>query len=212
MPAPSDSPEFATAATFTVDGDTWGGDATTADPGAPRRAEGFEPTTLPVEWINWILNNHGAWLAWLGETDVARTMRAWAFGSGTNWTRSGQRYTSSANAATLQIPIPALPPGASIVGITVWVDPGAARGSGSRVSALIQRQTPSTDTTSSMVSGEDDGTAVRHSFDVDLASPELVDPADAWFVTITSGNDGGAHSSDAILAVIVNYTTRRVSD
>ena len=46
---------------------TWATDAgATADPGATRRATGFVPgKKLPSKWLNWILNQNGAWLTYL---------------------------------------------------------------------------------------------------------------------------------------------------
>ena len=63
MPAPTDSPLFATDATYAADGgDAWDGTATRADPGAAIRAEGFEPEELPAEWLNHVLGVHGDWI------------------------------------------------------------------------------------------------------------------------------------------------------
>lgn len=91
MPAPTDSPLFATASTFTADGDTWGSSPNRVDPGAGRIAEGFEPTRLPAEWLNWILHTHGSWSAWL-EAERARIAGyvGGAAGSG-EWTYDAPR-------------------------------------------------------------------------------------------------------------------------
>ncbi len=46
---------------------TWATDpGATADPGATRRATGFVAgKKLPAKWLNWILNQNGAWLTYL---------------------------------------------------------------------------------------------------------------------------------------------------
>lgn len=64
MPAPATSPQFATDANFAADGDSWSGSPTKLDPGVGRRAEGFEPDTLPAEWLNYMINLHGEWIKW----------------------------------------------------------------------------------------------------------------------------------------------------
>jgi len=65
MAAPAVAPTFATDANYPADGDPWASDPTKVDPGSSRRAEGFEPDVLPAEWLNYMLNNHGAWLSYL---------------------------------------------------------------------------------------------------------------------------------------------------
>lgn len=67
MPVPATSPVFATDATYGTDGDAWDGDANKVDPGAPIRAEGLEPGTVPAEWLNFLFNLWGAWLLWIVE-------------------------------------------------------------------------------------------------------------------------------------------------
>lgn len=78
MPPPVISPRFATDTNFAADGDSWSGAATKLDPGAGRRAEGYEPDTLPAEWINFMTNLHGEWIKYLDDEllgSAARTIR-----------------------------------------------------------------------------------------------------------------------------------------
>ena len=74
---PVDSPLFATAGTFPLDGDDWEGDPVRVDPSAPRRAEGFEPDTLPAEWLNHMLGTHGDWLDYLAKRETAKSLGNW---------------------------------------------------------------------------------------------------------------------------------------
>jgi hypothetical protein len=71
VPAPTDSPLFATQGTYTADGDPWQGDPVRVDPGVGRRAEGYEPTTLAASILNHQLGVLGDWAAWL-EAERAR--------------------------------------------------------------------------------------------------------------------------------------------
>ena len=64
MAEPTTLPSFSTTATYTAPGETWDGDATKVDPGAPIRALGFEPDLLPAPWLNFILALWGDWLTW----------------------------------------------------------------------------------------------------------------------------------------------------
>ena len=67
MPAPTDSPEFATDAAYASDGDAWSGTPPRVDPGVAIREEGFEPGILPAEWLNHVLGVHGDWITYLDE-------------------------------------------------------------------------------------------------------------------------------------------------
>ena len=52
MPQPTDPVEFATDTNYAADGDAWSGTPTRVDPGAPRRAEGYEPDVLGAQHLN----------------------------------------------------------------------------------------------------------------------------------------------------------------
>ncbi len=143
MAAPAD-PRFATDATFAADGDTWSGDPNKVDPGSGRVAEGFEPTTLPAEWLNWQLNLLGQWAHYVGAS-ASRVLRlspwkAWGGSSSVSaaptWIRQvfstgstqGFNLASGSDAAALHLCLSDfLPDGCTITRIRVAVKPGAAR-------------------------------------------------------------------------------------
>jgi hypothetical protein len=147
MPAPATSPLFATDATYTADGDTWSGDPTKVDPGATRRAEGYEPDTLPAEWLNFQIGLHGDWIKWHDDELLAsgsRTIRFSAFtGYGVNSTGASPAFKSQVQSSGLTegfylvsainfaqwiLPISdLLPDGSEVLTVTALVQPGAAR-------------------------------------------------------------------------------------
>lgn len=65
MARPSTGPEFATTATYPLDGSGWQGTATRSDPGSTRRAIGWEPAALFAQALNFVQGLHGDWLAYL---------------------------------------------------------------------------------------------------------------------------------------------------
>jgi len=77
MTLPATSPLFATVGTYPMDGDDWEGDPVRVDPGASRRAEGYEPDTLPVEWANFITGVHGDWIEHHRRRRVASGLGSW---------------------------------------------------------------------------------------------------------------------------------------
>jgi hypothetical protein len=242
MPAPSDSPEFATSANFTVDGDAWGGDPTKADPGAPRKAEGFEPSTLPAEWLNWVLNNHGAWAVWLederarldaycADTGVVlpaaqthtRYMAAvsWRSVSGTGaYTHASQPFwTLSTNLAQLSMDISrVLPRAASIRRIAAVVNPGAARtGTDRMILELIGHTVDTPFGTPSIsftvaASQRDDTTTAQQSIVIDL-SGSPVPVTDAEDWTLTlTAGTDAAANNDLAYMVIVEFTCATITN
>lgn len=131
MPAPSYNGQFATDANFAADGDSWSGSPTKVDPGAGRKAEGFEPDTLPAEWLNWMLNNHGEWLVWLTSltsgSKVIQISAVDAQWEGSDFTFSGVSGITAAAGGD-----PAIwdlskhvPDGASITRVDVLTNPSA---------------------------------------------------------------------------------------
>lgn len=205
MAIPTDSPGFATDATFAADGDTWSGAPTKADPGAGRKAEGYEPDTLPAEWLNWQLNLIGKWLVALLGLSARCTVvdrGTWTFN---NPTAAGFGYTSTANAAFLWFEAPALPDGVLLTGAAVYVDPGAARGAGSRMEVKVYIAPSGTSGIPAEVgSQEDSGAGTAQTVTAAVASSPLV-AGDRVLVRVESGTDG-AHVPDVCYSVVVTYT------
>ena len=146
MAKPTEIVTWATDATYTVDGDAWGGDATKVDPGATRRAEGIEPDTFPAEWLNYHLNALGLTAAYfhgvLEESDSipaatktlvlsADQLQPDRVGGADNWRATGQaglisNGTNAPNWVSLSLAT-ILPPGSIITRVRAKVTPGATR-------------------------------------------------------------------------------------
>lgn len=110
---PTVDPRFATDSVYQSDGDDWGGDPTKATPSAGRIAEGFEPDSLPAEWLNYVLNLLGEWAYYIairlgglsgsGEWtyESAKTRHFYACGArlssgiGNHWVADGTVYAST---------------------------------------------------------------------------------------------------------------------
>jgi len=71
---PEVSPLFATLGTYPADGDPWEGLPVRVDPGSTRRAEGYEPDSLPAAWLNHAIGTQGDWLDYLREAEAARAV------------------------------------------------------------------------------------------------------------------------------------------
>jgi hypothetical protein len=146
MAKPTEIVTWATDATYTVDGDAWGGDSTKVDPGATRRAEGAEPDVFPAEWLNYHLNALGLHNAYVHgvfeETEsipaATKTLVISAASftpdrvSGSdNWRSTGQSglISNATNAPNwiLFSTNTALPPGSIITRVRAIVTPGAVR-------------------------------------------------------------------------------------
>lgn len=149
MPAPSTSPLFSTDATFAADGDDWSGDPTKIDPGAPRRAEGFEPDTLPAEWLNFQIGLIGDWIKWhedeiLGVATRTERFSPWigeglASAGGSAWRcqvfstglTEGFNLATDANYGRRFLNLSdLLPEGSEVQSVSALVKPGAARAGG----------------------------------------------------------------------------------
>ncbi len=78
--------EFATNPTFDPGSNPWSGQPNKVDPGA-LSASGFVPQSkLAAEWMNYLLNNHGAWLDYIAYLiKVARIWPATPFGTNSLW-------------------------------------------------------------------------------------------------------------------------------
>ena len=77
MTIPATSPLFATVGTYPIDGDAWEGDPVRVDPGASRRAEGWEPDTFPAEWANFMTGLHGDWIEHHRRRRLASGLGSW---------------------------------------------------------------------------------------------------------------------------------------
>lgn len=233
MAAPAD-PRFATDATFDADGETWASDPNKVDPGAPRIAEGFEPTTLPAEWLNYWFNRIGAWLFYIGES-ASRTLRiSPQRGFGTSsvqdvancWTAEvfgdGFKVVSDANFAKLHFSIAdMIPNGATITRIRAAVKPGAARTSTDRMSLYAwdlgvawptaPAATPVTVSAANdlMTIDYDDGTTAAQV--LDSGAVTLVNDRANYqiIVQIMAGNDGGSNE-DEVYGLEITYTGPKI--
>lgn len=232
MPAPAVSPEFATDATFAAGADPWSGDANKVDPSAPVRAEGFEPTILPAQWLNYMINNHGAWLKWLNDEVLAsgaRTLRIGAFsGDGGDATGAapafkyevfstggtqGFHLVSASNFAARHLPISDLiPDGADLTGLRVFVSPGAARGPGDRMLLSVRTMalnwtTPAAPSFVAIPASlvEDDGTTAYQTIATGLLSITNDRSDQQIFARIQCGNDAGTNE-DRIIGWEISYT------
>jgi hypothetical protein len=191
MPAPATLPDFATDATYAADGDAWSGDATKVDPGAPIRAEGFEPGTLEAERvaIRVIVDAQ----AGLKVIQIA----AIEFNGHPEWTAgsAGEYWSSAAASKKLWIDLnKILPHGTSISRVRALINPASnVNAAGSRMEMRILRSarnfgTPAVPTGTVLVTRtggggavtvgtmEDDGTGAIQVLDTAaLGSPIAID-------------------------------------
>lgn len=78
MTRPQTAPDWATNANYGAG--PYPGFANKQQPSAGKIAEGFDPADyLPAEWLNWIFNNHAAWITYLDS--IAGW---WLFGDGSD--------------------------------------------------------------------------------------------------------------------------------
>ena len=145
MAKPTEIVTWATDATYAVDGDAWGGDATKVDPGATRRAEGIEPDVFPAEWLNYHLNAlglHNAYLHGLFEETesipaatktlvlAAASFQPDRTGGNDTWRDGGGGLLSNGTNAPNWIARSTntlLPPGSIITRVRAIVTPGVVR-------------------------------------------------------------------------------------
>lgn len=237
MAAPAD-PRFATDATFDLDGETWEGDANKIDPGAPRVAEGFEPTTLPAEWLNWQLNLLGSWAYYIGAS-ASRTLRLspWRAWYGDNTTTDaptwilqvfstplteGQNLASGSNYARLILPLSdILPNGSTVQWIRASVKPGAARATpANRILLHRIRHTltwptlgaavkPVTSAFVSTVETYDDGTTDAQTIEHPGNSITIDRNTYQDSVILTAGNDAGTNR-DLVYGWEITYTGPKI--
>jgi hypothetical protein len=238
MPAPSTSPLFATDATYTADGDTWSGDPTKVDPGATRRAEGYEPDTLPAEWLNFQIGLVGDWIDWhesellesgsrtirwspwtgygVNSTGASPAFKSEVFSSGVT---EGVHLVSSINFAQWILPLSdLLPDGVEVLTVTALVQPGAARtgavGSGTEKMYLTENLhiVDFSGETSSFSTSNVDSTHA----DSDTSICKIVHPLGITIdrqnsqlvARLTCGFDSGANE-DKILGWEATYTGRK---
>jgi hypothetical protein len=231
MAKPTDSELFATDATFAADGDAWSGDAVRVDPGASRRAEGFEPDLLPAEWINHVLGVHGDHLGYIHDvlegTDTTPAATRTLCLSAThlqpsvvtslNWTEgpSAGAWLSAASTTNHWVSLhlnSVLPQGAIVTRVRAIVLPGAARATqADRMFLEIDRIDydfgASTDSRTIVFSGTpswDDGTATQQTISTGTISVTLDDKAtEAHRLQVYSG---ATAAQDEVIGVEIQYT------
>jgi hypothetical protein len=156
MPRPADSALFATDATYAADGDTWAGDPVRVDPGTGRMDEGFEPDTLPAEWLNHVLGLHGDWLDYVasvideddehtypnpGQRTVFTTGEAVPEDNGTSapeWLGTNGVWVSRVAAAELSVKF-RLPLGSALNEVRALVAQGGTEAGANRMSVQLFR-------------------------------------------------------------------------
>jgi hypothetical protein len=233
MAIPTESPEFATDATFAADGDTWSGDPTKADPGASRAAEGYEPDTLPAEWLNWQFNLVGRWLVWFRDLlGGAAGTSEWAYpGSksrgrqvslaqaranfGTDWTliigAGGVLYLQSINAvdnAKFLIPLE-IPNGATLGQARLRVITGAIRGTaGNRFQVEVWKQTLTGAGAATQVgtTATDDGTASTQTIVLSSLAEVIANPTYAYWLYVEGPSGSVTAGSEQVLGCDISYT------
>ena len=227
MAKPTDSELFATDATYALDGDSWSGDPVRVDPGAARRAEGFEPDLLPAEWANHVLGVHGDHLDYLNgivEADGTETIptvsRSIVLGaidmrmagiSSMGWSMTGLlelwSYTNSSYAmANLRS---YLPHSGTLTRIEALVTPGSSRTGTNRVSIQVDKKTPNFSipgfTSSALVSPVyDDGTALIQTIDSGALAVSISSLVEL-VLGIKAGHDA-VTNRDVLHAVQITFT------
>jgi len=226
MAEPTSDPTFATDALYATDGDSWQTTAPRVDPGAPRLAEGFEPDTLPAQWLNWILGVHGDHIQYLDDvvagldeiTTVSRTIVIsgtdfqLAGTSGQDWSdlQAGTAWSLQNSAlATLDLR-KYIRHGAVITSIKALVDPGAARAGANRMHLRLQRRTPTFGGTPTAPAAADD---VAATYDDTTAALQTIDATGLSItmdstieriLTVGGGNDAGTNN-DQLHAVEIQF-------
>ena len=234
MAAPSTAPDFATDATYAADGDTWSGDPTTADPGASRRAEGFEPDLLPAPWLNFMFNLAGRWINYL-RTYVNATTEEFVYpttksrkrtilpiefgtvaasGLSTEWfpTTIGNSpvLVPLVNGAKVWIPID-IPSGSTIDAVEAIVRSSGARSSpnGWILKAFEQHEnwtTPAAPTTTQQGSSTEGGLASGYSkITIGSLTPFIRVNEYTAHVEVTAPT-GSLGATDALVAIRVTFT------
>jgi hypothetical protein len=233
MPAPTDDPLFATDATYAADGDDWSGDPPRVDPGAPIRAEGFEPGQLPAEWLNHVLGVHGDWIDWLederarlaGYIGGATGADEWAYPSGRSrtvkisagawqqgaWTRSGGgasvplRLVSPSAFAVVALDLSAyLPSGATLTEVRAWVKPDIAQTGSDRMTLGIYKADGSPVSSSTTIGTAQSTASSVNWHEISVSGlSEVVDRSSRSYLLEIFG---GNNSSDEVGPVTVYFT------
>lgn len=226
MPRPADSPLFATDATYTMDGDAWEGDPVRVDPGPGRLAEGYEPDTLPAEWLNYQLGLLGDYCDFFNDycadegvllpasQQVVRYLTPPVFQptAPANWSTDGSFWQSGADAALIHCDLThRLNKNGSIARVRVLVDPGAARSGAARAAISLFRVNYGVSFASPALTFTTEGTAQQASsghalqwITIDLTgAPEDVG-SDGWVLQFQAGQDTpSGHSGDLVYAVAI---------
>lgn len=83
MSPPTDSADFATDTNYSAPGEDWDGLPVKVDPGSSVRASGWIPDILPAEFLNWVLNVLGRWIAYFKyQTGGSAGTAEWLYGPG----------------------------------------------------------------------------------------------------------------------------------
>lgn len=229
-PTPADLP-FATDANFAADGDTWSGSPTKANPGASRRAEGYEPDTLPAEWLNWQLNLLGQaseWAVTLLDANEEHTYQTpktrvtvvslhAAISADSGWSRATDPTTNhwwehGSPQAKLTIPLTAfLRTGETLTAIKALVNPIAANTGADRMKLELYTVdpnigTPAAPTPVQIASVSDDTTDAFQILNLNcggLAVGRDGSNAKEYFAVLTAANEA---SGDRFYALEVTLT------
>lgn len=234
MPGPATTPStWATNANHAAGSDPWSGQPSKVEPSAGEKQVGFVPNMKPpAEWLNWLLNNFGAWLAylatWIDEANdeivypvnKARTVIVPIINAHSQldtgaleWVPSGTGRVSTVAAADMFIGLnDILPSGAVVTAIDLMCKPGAARSGGSRITlsyyvyTMTWTGTPPTPPASAGIeSEEDDGTTddqVITLFPVD-ADLATIDKTKDYGIQIRAG--AGSFNQDVAYALRIRF-------
>ena len=147
MARPTEQPLWGTDAVFAAIGKAWDGLANKTDPGAGKKAEGFEPTERPAaDYLNWLFNRIYLWTQYLEDITNAADehvyptpkTRVVVIGphSGINLTGDGWHYSGVTDIAYIKANVDNvkrifnltdhLPSGCTVTKIDALIKPGAA--------------------------------------------------------------------------------------
>jgi hypothetical protein len=194
MPAPTDSPEWATDTNYTSGPDT--GTGTKATPSAGVIGQGFIPGDyFGSQWVNWLLNLLSRWVVHLAARDfqVPLTWGQAAYVAGSlSWGYVVARsWTSLQNTGVLNFDLPVVP-GTYLNSISVRVDPGAARAGANRMNATLYAISSTGVGSTAIATVYDDATANAQTITLTPGSPILIADSTRYVLEIIAGNTGAA--------------------
>jgi len=231
MGKPTNAVLFATDATYAADGDTWSGDPPRVDPGAARRAEGFEPDLLPAEWLNYAIGAHGDHLDYVhGILEASGTIpatftrtiilagsqlqTALAATDYTDWSTEDGPGAIEIGTNFGRAPLNLqriLPHGATLTRVRVLVKPGAGRTGANRMQLRSATYAPNFTTPSISGASSDFFTAVLDDTTSGLQvldSTALTQAISSLSVTSIQvrGGDNAATYPDTVYAIELQFT------